>query len=102
RLKWKLPGIIPFFLQCCLAKHICIDFIVHYQDRQQLIQNIQSNIGLRHEQIVQPDMIEKILKLILLFNEKKSSIIKKEFDTFGLEGSTKNLFYPGLLFPTDI
>ncbi|CAF1049304.1 unnamed protein product [Rotaria sp. Silwood1] len=52
-----------------LAKHICIDFIVHYQDHQQLIQYIQSNIGLRHEQIVESDMIETILKLILLFNE---------------------------------
>ncbi|CAF0890615.1 unnamed protein product [Rotaria sordida] len=53
-----------------LAEHICIDFIVHYQDRQQLITNIRSNIGLRDEQFVEPGMIEKILKSILLFNEK--------------------------------
>ncbi|CAF4193141.1 unnamed protein product [Rotaria sordida] len=42
-----------------LAEHICIYFILHYQDRQKLIKNILVNIGLKDHQYLQP-ILQKI------------------------------------------
>ncbi|CAF0795857.1 unnamed protein product [Rotaria sordida] len=60
-----------------LAEHICICFILHYQDRQKLIKNILVNIGLKDHQYLQPNMIEEILKSILLLVQQPSILSRK-------------------------
>ncbi len=42
---------------CSLGEHICIDFILHHQDPQQLKINLWSAIGLRNSRFHEPGLI---------------------------------------------
>ncbi|UJR16708.1 hypothetical protein I4U23_003608 [Adineta vaga] len=50
-----------------LGEHICIDFILLYQNLQVLKTNLALFLGLQDGQFLEPDMQEKVLKLILLY-----------------------------------
>ncbi|CAF1156560.1 unnamed protein product [Rotaria magnacalcarata] len=56
------------FLQVAsnLGEYISIDFILHYQNHQELKNNLESALGLQQGQFPEPAIQEKILKFIIL------------------------------------
>ena len=46
-----------FKAACRLGEHICIDIIIHYQNRQELLYNFWSMIGIKNPELIKPGLI---------------------------------------------
>ncbi|CAF1653925.1 unnamed protein product, partial [Adineta ricciae] len=60
-----------------LGERICVDFIIHHQNPQQLTANLWSAVRSRGCQFLGPAMQEEVLKLILLALEDGSALSRK-------------------------